>query len=384
MSKKIAFFCSNFIVGGVERVLVNICNILIEYEYEVMIVWTGYVEDNFLLKQLNPKIKQFNAAKALKLEASIKPKNSFWKRKIWKIKKKIDQYKLRNIVKYIDDFTTYNFLVDFKNGDSLIANIPSLPNQTKVAWLHGSYNLYGRQKFLKRNKILNYDKIVCLTQEFKERFIADYPKYEQKIVQIYNPIDTENVKSKSLEQNDNILKFNPYFLCVSRLDNDKDIATILNACKLFYQNTNKKSKIVFLGNGNNAQKFKAFVKENNLIDKVFFLGNTNNPYSWMKNAQALIMSSKNEGLPTVLIEGQICETLCISSDCPCGPKEILEDGQAGILFDVGDYSKLANIMNDIENKVIDIQTYKENALRSLSRFDKDNFVNCFKWNIPTK
>ena len=378
MTKKIAFFCDNFIVGGVERVLVNICNILSESGNDVTIIWTGYVEDNFLLKQLNPKIKQISAVEKLKLEATLKPKNDFWKRKIWRIKKAIDKYKLRNISKHIDDFSSFDVLVDFKNGDGFVSNMRSFPNQTKVVWIHGSYSLYGRAKFIKRNKIFNYDKIVCLTKEFQDHFTADYPKEEQKIVHIYNPFDIETVKNKSLEQNEDIFNYAPFFVCVSRLDNDKDIITVLNACKVFYQDETRKNKMVFLGDGRNAQKFKDFVKENNLTDKVFFLGNVANPYSWIKSAQALIMSSKNEGLPTVLMEAQICETLCVSSNCPCGPKEILEDGQSGILFDVGDYNKLAQIMEDIENQKIDGKEYANKALSSLSRFDKDSFINSFR------
>ena len=152
MSKKIAFFCDNFIVGGVERVLVNICNILVEAGYGVTIIWTGYVEDNFLLKQLSQKIKQIKAVEKLKLEATLKPKNEFWKRRIWRIKKAIDKYKLRNISKYIDDFSSFDVLVDFKNGDGFVSNMHSFSNQTKVVWIHGSYSLYGRAKFIKRNK----------------------------------------------------------------------------------------------------------------------------------------------------------------------------------------------------------------------------------------
>ena len=55
-------------------------------------------------------------------------------------------------------------------------------------------------------------------------------------------------------------------------------------------------------------------------------------------------------------------------------EEILEDGKSGILFDVGDYDKLAQIMEDIENKNIDSKVYINKAVSSLSRFNKDNFI----------
>ena len=131
--------------------------------------------------------------------------------------------------------------------------------------------------------------------------------------------------------------------------------------------------MVFLGNGSLLEYYKQWVIDNNLSDNVFFLGNCSNPFVWMKNSEALILSSFNEGLPTVLIEGQICGALVISSNCEDGPDEILENGKSGVLFNVNDSDALANVLTNYEQGLIDKETLIKNANKSLNRFGKEEF-----------
>jgi len=58
----------------------------------------------------------------------------------------------------------------------------------------------------------------------------------------------------------------------------------------------------------------------------------------------MVLSSKYEGLPTVLIEGLILGQVLVGTDCPTGPREILDDGKAGLLTPVGDAPALAAAM----------------------------------------
>ena len=100
-----------------------------------------------------------------------------------------------------------------------------------------------------------------------------------------------------------------------------------------------------------------------------------NPYKFIKKADIFILSSLYEGLPNVLLEALTLKKFVISSDCPTGPKEILENGRYGFLFKVGDKNQLANLIikysknKKLYNKKIIL------AYKSLQRFDFNNCCN---------
>ena len=77
---------------------------------------------------------------------------------------------------------------------------------------------------------------------------------------------------------------------------------------------------------------------------VHFLGFCANPYPWISRCKLYVQSSKFEGLPTTLIEALLLDKDIVATDCPTGPREILNAGEAGLLTPVGDVEKLAAAM----------------------------------------
>ena len=69
----------------------------------------------------------------------------------------------------------------------------------------------------------------------------------------------------------------------------------------------------------------------------------------MLRSRLLVHSAKFEGLPTVLIEGLLLDKLMVATDCPTGPREILDDGRAGLLVPVGDAAAFASAMDRLLN-----------------------------------
>ena len=104
-----------------------------------------------------------------------------------------------------------------------------------------------------------------------------------------------------------------------------------------------------------------------------------NPYPYIKLSDALILSSKYEGLPNVLLEALTLGKPIISSDCPTGPKEILLNGKGGLLYNVGDYNSLSKkiiFMKNNYNKCINKTKF---AQKKLSRYDeKKNLDSYYK------
>ena len=85
-------------------------------------------------------------------------------------------------------------------------------------------------------------------------------------------------------------------------------------------------------------------RELGIAEQVDFPGFKENPYAFLAKADLLVLSSRHEALPTVLIEAMACGCPVVSTDCPFGPREILEDGRFGPLVPVGDSKALADAM----------------------------------------
>ena len=76
-----------------------------------------------------------------------------------------------------------------------------------------------------------------------------------------------------------------------------------------------------------------------------------NPYPYIKKSDIFVLSTKFEGLPNVLLEAITLNKLVISSNCPTGPSEILDNGNGGLLFKVKDHKQLSQkIIFAIKNK----------------------------------
>ena len=90
--------------------------------------------------------------------------------------------------------------------------------------------------------------------------------------------------------------------------------------------------LFILGEGEDKKKLSQLIENKGLKEKIFLLGFKNNIYSFMRNSDIFILSSLWEEVGFVMIEAAFCNSYIISSDCPNGPKEFLNNGKNGILF----------------------------------------------------
>lgn len=134
----------------------------------------------------------------------------------------------------------------------------------------------------------------------------------------------------------------PVLLGVGRLHPQKDYPTLLQA---FAQVRQKRpARLLILGEGKERPTLEALLRRLGLEQDVSLPGFVTNPYAYMARASVFVLSSRWEGLPTVLIEALCCGTRVVSTDCPSGPREILRDGEYGQLVPVGDAGALARAL----------------------------------------
>jgi glycosyltransferase involved in cell wall biosynthesis len=131
----------------------------------------------------------------------------------------------------------------------------------------------------------------------------------------------------------------PVVLAVGRLTKQKDFPTLIRAFARVRQS--RPARLIILGEGPDYAQLEALVCELGLKKDVALPGFVENPYAFMSRASLYVLSSRWEGLPTVLIEALYCGPPVVATDCPSGPKEILADGRHGALVPVGDVEALA-------------------------------------------
>lgn len=134
----------------------------------------------------------------------------------------------------------------------------------------------------------------------------------------------------------------PVLIAVGRLEIQKDYPTMIRAFAKVRQS--HPARLMILGEGRQRPLLEQLIKELDLEEEVSLPGFVKNPYSYMGNASLFVLSSRWEGLPTVLIEALCCGTPAVSTDCPSGPREILKNGRYGRLVPVGNADMLAHVI----------------------------------------
>lgn len=134
----------------------------------------------------------------------------------------------------------------------------------------------------------------------------------------------------SLDQNIPLDK--KIILSAGRLTNQKNHLYLINEFFEFSK-FNDQFILIILGDGEKKNELLKFIKEKRIEDKVFLLGHKKNIYSYMRESSAFVLSSLWEEVGFVIVEAALCNTPVISSNCPNGPKEFLNNGKRGILFE---------------------------------------------------
>jgi glycosyltransferase involved in cell wall biosynthesis len=163
---------------------------------------------------------------------------------------------------------------------------------------------------------------------------------------IYNPGVTPDLKSKAAAEPDHAWLRSgepPAVLGVGSLTAQKDFPTLVRA---FWEvRRSRAAKLIILGEGRERASLERLVKELDLEQDVSLPGFVDNPYSYMSRAGAFVLSSRWEGLPTVLVEALYCGVPLVATDCPSGPREILQNGQLGSLVPVGSVDQMARAIH---------------------------------------
>lgn len=228
-----------------------------------------------------------------------------------------------------------------------------------------------RKKFWQKvsNKLY---KITCPTEELLEQLnlMKIFPNEKTFFLQDaiinfdnFHPFKKINFKDYGIVNKKIILG-------VGRLTVQKNFSYLINEFSKFLK-IKDQYVLVILGKGEEKNNLIKLIKKKNLSNSVYLLGNVKNVYDFMRSSDVFVLSSLWEELGFVIAEAALNNLFIISSDCPNGPKEFLNYGKNGIIYNTNKENSLLNALVNFS----DLKNHKEkiiNAKKNCSKYTKFN------------
>ncbi|MGL6340689.1 MAG: glycosyltransferase [Waterburya sp.] len=327
--KRITFFMDALHGGGAEKVVVNLLKGLAKRDEFDLDLVLATLEGPYL-DQVPPEVKIINLNKGRVITAILPLMNYLKENRPWAL---IGNMGHVNIVaamaKKLAQIPTRLLLVEHNNLSANKSNLlraKLVPSFMKLLYPHAD--------------------VVAAVSAGVARDLEQKLGLEKETVKVlYNPVVNEDLVSQSQAELAHpwfVENSPPVFLAVGRLNPQKDFPNLLLAFAQVRQQ--KSARLIILGEGQERQKLEKIIAGLGISEDVRMPGFVKNPYAYMKRATCLVLSSRDEGLPTVLIEAMACGCPVVSTDCPSGPDEILDNGVYGHLVPIENSEALAEAM----------------------------------------
>ncbi|MBQ8224399.1 MAG: glycosyltransferase [Bacteroides sp.] len=335
-NKKLCFVTFQFKTGGVERIFTAIANNL-DCEIALLTVTNKY---DSMVENIPSSVEIIPIHK------------NWWLRFLWHINTYIPILPflliLLSEIIYLrlnKKWKHYTFVNFSDTISSLAVSCFGGGKKKRYSWLHYNPKTINQSRFAAFYKIIyrKMDKIVCICHEQKKIMQEVIPGLkEENLTVIYNIMDYDKILALKDVPIDYKKK---YILMIARFDfRSKDFYTLVDAYHNLDESLKNSHQLLLIGDGPDLDTVQDYVKMHNELDNIIFVGKEDNPYKWISKAETLVLSSRTEGLPTVLLEALICGTPAISTLCETGVKEILNNGKCGMLVPIGDADSMSRAL----------------------------------------
>lgn len=372
--KKILIRIGSLRHGGAEKVLVNFLKNLPKDKYEIDLLLNLYsgkylseVPDWINVRYLN-KGEMITTNRLQDLPEKIF--RVLYQGLLKKIPK-ILYYSILKNKKYDVEFAAIHGMRDE------ILNSP-IASSKKIVWIHNDltkteFHHYTDDEF---RKFFGFDKIMVISEKIQKDFekLAKNEAEKSKILRIYNPIDTEEILTKSEvgSRKSEEKSVEPIFVSVGTVFPQKGFDRFLKVHKKLLEE-GYPHKIQIIGDGYDFENIKNLKTELGVDKTTEMFGFTDNPYPYFKAADFYVLSSRYEGFPTVLFEAITLRKNIIATEVS-GVNEMLENGKLGLIVEnseEGIYQGMKKALTNPES----FSVYQENLKDYQMPFNLKNSVN---------
>lgn len=351
---KIAFVISSLSSGGAERVVSTLSNHLTD-SYEVFIIT---MSNKPVFYPLNENVR------VLYCKESLKPSKGI----VDAIKLNYSLY--RKIIKLIRKYGI-DICIGFMTPNNILATLASKRCNIPVI-ISERNNPFEEDKhisdFWKKIRRLVYpraDKLVVQTERIRS-FYTTFIK-SNRLETIPNPINPD-FKNQSILTKENII------LNVASLSDQKGQDMLIKA---FAKTQPNNWQLCIVGEGDKRGELQQLIDHLKMNDKILLVGRQTDVVSYYTKSKIFAFSSLYEGFPNALQEAMFFGLACVSTDCPTGPSEMIEDGINGYLIEVDNELKMSEKLNLLMNDENLRQSLGSNAQESIKPYEIKNIIS--KW-----
>ncbi|WP_346931040.1 glycosyltransferase [Clostridium sp.] len=323
--KNVIIFVDELDFGGISRIAINL-NSILKDKFNTKILCNKNNYSSINVDMLNEQDNFIKKARAItkyinsnKVDLII---TNAWKENIIVYLGMLMSKKKLKIVQILH----YDYSQLKLNGSNVIKNM------VKKMLIKFSFNV--------SNRCISVSLGAC--NELNEKI-----KLKRNFLNLYNPVIDRNKEPFNKAEIKNLVQKKNYSIaCIGWIRAAKGQKTILEAMEL--TKNEKFSLTLHIIGGVKEEEYKLelmeLIKDYSLENNVKFHGEVVNPYNILNSMDALVVSSKCEALPTVIIEAISLGIPVISSNCKHGPYEILEGGKVGMLYETGNAKQLTSCM----------------------------------------
>lgn len=372
MKKKILIRIGSLRHGGAEKVLVTFLRNLPKDKYEVDLLLNLYsgkylpdVPDWVNVMFLNRgEMITTNRPKDL-------PKKIYrvvYQQLLKKYPKILYKKKLKNKQYDVEFAAIHGFMDEILNSP--------LKSSKKLMWVHNDLTQVSGYTPEKIRRFFRYDKIMVISEKIQETFLslAENQAEKDKIARIYNPLDTQEILTKSEKP---IINYQfdesvPTFVSVGTVFPQKGFDRLLSVHKRLLDD-GFPHRILILGDGYDFETIKKLKSDLGVDETATMFGFTDNPYPYFRQANYYILSSRYEGFPTVLFEAITLKKNIIATDVS-GVREMLNDGNLGLITDNSEEGIYEGMKQALQHPK-SFDDYQKKLVNYQMPFDLENSVN---------